>query len=207
MLAKTPKLQKAPPKQAGKSANGRSRSEFVALIQTEWRKQIDGVFAVGLLLEAAKEELPHGEWGLMFQNKELPFGQNTAGILMKIADNANLRNSDYSQNLPASWRTLYELTKLPDELFIAAIADGRIHAGMEQKHAVALHKGPPASRAKAKAVRSANPNRVLACSFDIEQRIDEVFYDLEEEERADLISLLEQHVVALRKRINKQQEA
>ena len=40
--------------------------------------------------------------------------------------------------------------------------------------------------------RSSNRNRVLACSFDIEQRINEIFFDLDAQERADLISLLEQ---------------
>ena len=48
--------------------------------------------------------------------------------------------------------------------------------------------------------RSSNRNRVLACSFDVEQRIAEIFFDLDAQERAELISLIEQHVEILRKR-------
>ena len=48
--------------------------------------------------------------------------------------------------------------------------------------------------------RSSNRNRVLACSFDVERRIDEIFFDLSAQERADLISLLEQRVEILRNR-------
>jgi hypothetical protein len=37
------------------------------------------------------------------------------------------------QHLPPHWGTLYEITKLPDRIFEAKIADGSIHPEMQRK--------------------------------------------------------------------------
>ena len=49
-----------------------------------------------------------------------------------------LSNSDQSQNLPQSYQTLYELTKLGDEQIISSIKAGEIHAEMSRADATAL---------------------------------------------------------------------
>src|SRR3974390_2443080 len=73
------------------------------------------------LLEAAKAELKHGEWKIMVKD-ELPFSRETAHRLIVVAQDQKLRNVAHAQHLPAHWFTLYELTKLTDEQFDAAIA-------------------------------------------------------------------------------------
>jgi len=68
--------------------------------------------------------LKHGEWLEMIRH-DLPFAENTAQRLIKIADDDRLANTAHAPLLPASRETLYELTKLDDATFTA---DGRINA-------------------------------------------------------------------------------
>jgi len=44
----------------------------------------------------------------------LPFGARTAQRLVEIAKQPLLQNPTHGSDLPPSWRTLYELAKLPD---------------------------------------------------------------------------------------------
>ena len=55
---------------------------------------------------------------------DLPFSLATAEQLMAIARHPVISNSDHGQILPASWRTLYQLTRLSEEVLEAKIADG-----------------------------------------------------------------------------------
>lgn len=63
-----------------------------------------------------KAELPHGEFAAMVQD-DLGWHRSTAFMLMAVGRNSLLSNVDHGHLLPASWRTLYELTKLPDMEF------------------------------------------------------------------------------------------
>lgn len=58
--------------------------------------------------------LPHGAF-LEMVERELPFSQRTARMLMAIGRNAVLSNRHHGADLPPSWRTLYELSRLPEE--------------------------------------------------------------------------------------------
>ncbi|MBO0733332.1 MAG: hypothetical protein J2P49_03260 [Methylocapsa sp.] len=60
--------------------------------------------------------------------EELPFTRQTVNKLMAIAESDNLRNDAHVRHLPAAWGTLYELTKLTDEQFDAAIQSGAIQS-------------------------------------------------------------------------------
>jgi hypothetical protein len=44
-----------------------------------------------------------------------------------------VEHTHHGSHLPPSWRTLYELTKLPDDVFEARIANGTICADMQRK--------------------------------------------------------------------------
>jgi hypothetical protein len=46
--------------------------------------------------------------------------RNTAQRLLAIAESDNFKNDDHDHHLPASWQTLYELTRLTPEQFDAA---------------------------------------------------------------------------------------
>jgi hypothetical protein len=84
------------------------------------------------LLNEAKDELDHGEFLAMIEDK-LPFGARTAQMLMGIAKHPIIGNAKYISHLPPSWGTLYELTKIPDEELKQMIAEGRINSELERK--------------------------------------------------------------------------
>ena len=67
--------------------------------------------------------LPHGEFGRMVAGA-LPFNARTAQRLMAVAGDLRLSNTTHgSLSLPASWRTLYDLSRLDDDTW--ALADVR----------------------------------------------------------------------------------
>ena len=99
---------------------------------------IDGVIKTGEELIAAQDE--HGKT-LREMAEQLPFDWTTAGRLMLIArkfGSGVVARVHQRRQLPLSWGTLYELSKLPDDIMTAALADGRIHPKMERKDARAL---------------------------------------------------------------------
>ena len=52
---------------------------------------------------------------------------------MIIARDPRFSDAAHGQLLRPSWGTLYELTKLPDHVFMAKIASGAIHPDMQRK--------------------------------------------------------------------------
>jgi hypothetical protein len=119
-----------------------STGAWAARITACWRASVEAIIEVGRLLIAAKAALPHGEFGKM----ELPFTFSTAERLMAIARDRKLSNPAHVQYLPASWGTLYELTKLDDEQFEAAIDKKIIRPDMDRKEAVNGARAVMASR-------------------------------------------------------------
>jgi len=117
-------------------------------IHGEWRKSIEGIVGVGRQLIAAKESCEHGEFLRLFKGHEnavsdpVPFGEDTAERLMKVASHPVLSDSALGRSLPMSWRTLYELTKLDDETLIAGIKAGEITPETTRAQAAALHADP-----------------------------------------------------------------
>jgi hypothetical protein len=107
-------------------------------ICTQLGKSVEAIIDVGRLLIAAKADLPHGEWGRLFDERLVPFSQETARQLMTVASHPLLSNSNHGGNLPPSWRTLYELTRLPEATLQHAIADGLITPDMPRKAVQAL---------------------------------------------------------------------
>jgi N6-adenosine-specific RNA methylase IME4 len=101
-------------------------------ITAAWRATIDGIFEVGRLLIQAKDKLEHGEFQSMVE-RDLPFQPSTARRLMAIAADLRLSNRAHAHVLPASWGSLYELTKLTDKQFETAISRGLIHPEMQRK--------------------------------------------------------------------------
>ena len=107
-------------------------------ISTQVGKSVEALIEVGRLLVQAKADLPHGEWGRLFSEELIPFSQNTAGQLMAISSNRILSNSAHVQNLPPSWGTLYELTKVPDITLANALKDGVITPDMPRSAVAGL---------------------------------------------------------------------
>jgi hypothetical protein len=113
---------------------------WAARITERWRASVESIIETGRLLLRAKEALPHGEFGAMCEHL-LPFSARTAQMLIAVAEDQRLANPQYIALLPASWGTLYDLTRLSDQEFESAIHDRKIYAEMERKE-VALIRGP-----------------------------------------------------------------
>jgi hypothetical protein len=127
-------------------ANVRSSSEYCSLIRETWRRGVESTIAAGQLLIEARQQLEHGEFALMIKAK-LPFDASTARRLMIVAEHPVLSNRAHGHVLPPSWRTLYELSKVPHDVLLARIADGTVHPGMERGDVSAI-LGRPAAKAK-----------------------------------------------------------
>src|SRR5262249_19728146 len=106
---------------------------FAMKIEAAWQKAVGSIIETGRLLNEAKDKVNRGDWLKLV--KHLPFSERTAQMLMAIAANPILSNPNHGSHLPPSWRTLYELTKLPAEVLVAKIEDHTVNSGMERIHA------------------------------------------------------------------------
>ncbi len=104
-----------------------STARWAAKITQAWRETIDGIFGVGDLLIAAKADP-----ACRFEELDLPFERNTAQRLIIIAQDQRLRVGAYTPRLPASWMTIYELTKLDDQQLDDHFAAGEITPELQQ---------------------------------------------------------------------------
>ena len=97
-------------------------------ITAAWQSSVE---ECGSRIAAAKEDLPHGNFISMIEDR-LPFGRKTAHMLMTVARDPLLSNVQFTRHLPPDWYTLYRLStlKLAPPEFQAWIDDGRIHAAM-----------------------------------------------------------------------------
>jgi hypothetical protein len=117
------------------------RRQFANQITMAWQSSVAAIIEVGKLLAEAKRTLPHGEFGAMIEN-DLPFGARAAQMLMAIANHRGISNTKHVSHLPASWGTLYELTKLGDDEFEARVQDGTINAEMKREDVKATKEKP-----------------------------------------------------------------
>ena len=127
----------------------KTKAEYWApKIHGEWRKSIEGILGVGRQLIAAKEACEHGEFLRLFKGHEnavsdpVPFGERTAERLIAVASHGVISNPTHVSDLPQSWATLYELTKLDDETLIAGIKAGEITPETTRAQAAAMHADP-----------------------------------------------------------------
>lgn len=113
--------------------------QWAQKIKSQQAKSVESIVEVGRLLIQAKSDLPFGEWGRLFSEELITFSQNTADRLMAVARNPLLSNSAHGQNLPSSWRTLYELSAIEDQTVVAnALRDGVITPDFQRKDVKAL---------------------------------------------------------------------
>jgi hypothetical protein len=122
----------------------RCAQDFADVVARYLDRIAEDTITIGTLLIEAKTKVAPGEWGRMFRDHEhavarpIPFGIRTGQMLMKIAEHPVLSDTNHGSHLPTSWRTLYELTKLPEPLLEKALAEGHVHPGMERRHVLAL---------------------------------------------------------------------
>lgn len=115
--------------------------DWADAINTEWRKTIEGILGAGALLVQAKESLPHGEWGKLWEcERPLTFGDRAAQYLMSVSRNDALANPNFSSFLPPSYRTLSHLARLPADVLEDRINSGDVHPELKQGDAFRLYK-------------------------------------------------------------------
>jgi hypothetical protein len=119
------------------SRNARTWRDFAELINAAWRKSAQSFVDVGQYLIEAKEELARDQYDSLLKFK-IAFSQSTAKKLICIGRNRIL--GSHVNRLPGCYSTLYLLSQIDDKLLKAALANGRIHPGMQRKDAVALRK-------------------------------------------------------------------
>ena len=117
-------------------------------IHAEWRKSTEGILGVGRQLIEAKKACEHGEFLRLFKGHEnavkdpVPFGERSAEMLIKIASNSVIANPKFTSDLPQSWYSLYELSRLDEQTLLAGINSGEINSATTQAQAKALHADP-----------------------------------------------------------------
>jgi len=125
------------------SLKKRTWQEHVRLIRESWRQSVEGIIETGRRVATAKHELDHGSFEAMVQNK-LPFTPRTARRLMEIARHPVFSNRAHGPDLPASWRTLHQLTyvdkKCGDGSLRRLIKEGKVTSKTERKDVKALIK-------------------------------------------------------------------
>jgi hypothetical protein len=122
-----------------------SVSEYVARFEKARGKGVESILEMGAILVDFKKD--HEREFIAALEPKFRISRQTAFRLMKVYDHALISNVAHGQHLPPSWRTLYELTKLPLPLVEEALEDGRIHPGLERKDVLALipKNGHPAA--------------------------------------------------------------
>jgi hypothetical protein len=134
--------------------------EWVQIIRADFRRSVEGIIAAGRHLQEAKAEVDHGEWLPLLHRLKISGvgnGIRWAQMLMTIAENEVLANPNHWFALPTSWRTLYELTKLPPETLEAKIADGTIAPDITREEVSALC--PPVERSTPSVEETPPPDR------------------------------------------------
>lgn len=94
---------------------------WAAAIRAAYARTVESVIAVGRELIAAKTALPHGEFERMVRN-ELPFKERTAQMFISVANSQRLCSPDIRPMLPNALSSLYELSRVEDDVWQSMIA-------------------------------------------------------------------------------------
>jgi hypothetical protein len=115
-------------------SNRRTLEEFAAAINAATEDEVKGIIRKGRLLQEAKDQLEHGDWGRLFEQKRVTISIRIAQMYMRIANNPVFSNAKNFSHLPPSYTTLNALLldeDIDDQKLQKAIDDGKIHAGIE----------------------------------------------------------------------------
>ena len=138
--------------------------EWRNYISEPWQNAVESIIETGRRLIEAKEGIGHGGWTKIFEDKKL-FSVQTADRLMAIARHSVLANLTHGRNLPPSWRTLYELSRIPEKTLLEMMQDGRVHPELTRSEAEALIKETEEHDEKMEALRQiiiGNCNQALS---------------------------------------------
>jgi len=98
-------------------------------------KSVAGVVEAGQALEEASVSLPRSEY-LKLLRDDVRLGQRAAEMLRAVGKHPVLSDPANHGSLPSSWRTLYELTKMPSEELLRQLKDGTINPETERSEVI-----------------------------------------------------------------------
>jgi hypothetical protein len=107
-------------------------------IKTAWNKQVAGIIETGQLLLQAKKALSgSGKFLKLFDPNigNLPFCEDTAQLLMKIARHPVLSKAEHVRYLPPHWGTLAILSRATSKQLEKWIADGSVNIDTDRSKA------------------------------------------------------------------------
>jgi len=111
-------------------SNRRSWEYFDAQLTALRVNDVENIVARGRLLLEARDELEHGSFEAMVKRH---FDLSTARMYRIVGAHPVISNRCHVNALPPSMRTLYELTKLPEEILRKRLKDGSINPKLERK--------------------------------------------------------------------------
>jgi hypothetical protein len=116
-------------------ASSKQIAAWQGMIKSGWQKSVSGIIENAKTIQKIHKQAKrvHGAWGKVFEGPGKPsFGPRTALMLIKIAEHPVLRNPKYTSRFPACWYSMHRLTQLRADRLELLIADGEVHAGMEE---------------------------------------------------------------------------
>lgn len=123
----------------------RSPQDWADQINAATGAAVEKIVHIGRVLIAARVALrQHGAWEKLFKGhkdaveRPVPFTVDTARRYMAIARHPTLSNGTHGSHLPASWRTLYELTSLAPEVIESAIESGTLTPETQRAYVIML---------------------------------------------------------------------
>jgi len=111
-------------------SNRRSWEYFDAQLTALRVNDVENIVARGRLLLEARDELKHGSFEATVKRH---FDLRTARMYRIVTAHPVISNRCHVNALPPSMRTLYELTKLPEEILRQKLKDGSINPKLERK--------------------------------------------------------------------------
>jgi hypothetical protein len=111
-------------------------------IRAAWQKSVTSIIETGkLLLDIQKTE--RGRFVKIFEGPNAPFSYRMARMLMDIAEHPVLSNVKHASHLPASWYTLFVLSKIDSKKLEEFIVNKgsfpfSVHPGLQRNGAETL---------------------------------------------------------------------
>lgn len=122
---------------SGTVVESKTADEWARIVRADLGQAVAGFVAAGRHLADAKKAIAHGQWEAWCK-EQVGISPATAVMLMALPRHEVIANPYHGKDLPPSWRTLYELSRLDAPLLVAAIEAGDVHAEMERKSAVGI---------------------------------------------------------------------
>ncbi|MBF0339761.1 MAG: DUF3102 domain-containing protein [Magnetococcales bacterium] len=161
----------SPPTDVAVSTDPRTVDDFAAWITQSWRESMEGIMETGRRISEAKKALPHGEFLDLIEDR-LPFGDDTALRLRRIAESERFSNPAPERDLPHSYTVLYELLGFRDDEFEKLTESGAINRNTTRKEIMAIKlalrnppKKPGTSAESDESNKSGNDSLVTSTGF------------------------------------------